>query len=449
MGGGGAGGNSTAGGGAPYDYADCPADPVSALYFLLFSLTVGALVLWSQRSVLSFVPYSCKMFVLGSLLGLVNTATHGEGLGMLGDSIAMWSAIDPRLLMAVFLPALTFADALGIDTHMLRRCFWQCFVLGVPGVVITGGALGVAAYAIMGPLYHWSLFTSLMFGAALSANDPPAVNAVMDTVHVPSKLRMVFNGEAHLGSPMAIMLFTILLTVSREPDAGAAQIARDAFHIALTGAVLGFAMGAATYLCVRVASDRTSQRSILIQIALLTSVAYTSYLVADYNVGTSGVTATFTAAIALAASSWPVFASRSTMNNFWNALGFFGNTIIFMLAGLIIGPSLYGVSDALQYSAVDYGNVFALYFVMLATRLVLVVLLFPLLSRIGYGMRRNQGFALSYGMVRGAVSLSLAIVVSRSSTRTRASRLSRTSSSSRRAASCSCRCCSTGARSPL
>ncbi|EPS63512.1 hypothetical protein M569_11272, partial [Genlisea aurea] len=51
------------------------------------------------------VPYTVALLVLGIGLGALERGTN-HGLGRIGSGIRIWSAIDPDLLLAVFLPAL-------------------------------------------------------------------------------------------------------------------------------------------------------------------------------------------------------------------------------------------------------------------------------------------------------------------------------------------------------
>ena len=55
----------------------------------------------------------------------------------------MWENINPHVLVYVFIPALIFADCLGVGWHLMKRCVTQCLLLAVPGVV-----LGTAIVAI-------------------------------------------------------------------------------------------------------------------------------------------------------------------------------------------------------------------------------------------------------------------------------------------------------------
>ena len=54
----------------------------------------------------------------------------------------------------------------------------------------------------------------------------------------------------------------------------------------------------------------------------------------------SGVLAVVTMGVLLAATFWPLVCSRTTMQNVWHTFEWLFNTVLFQLAGLIIGGAL-------------------------------------------------------------------------------------------------------------
>ena len=53
--------------------------------------------------------------VLGLFLGI-----YGDNFGRLGVAIKTWSAIDPHMLLLLFLPALIFESAFNSDWHIFK-----------------------------------------------------------------------------------------------------------------------------------------------------------------------------------------------------------------------------------------------------------------------------------------------------------------------------------------
>ena len=87
---------------------------------------------------------------------------------------------------------------------------------------------------------------------------------------------------------------------------------------------------------------------------------------------------------------------------------FIANTIIFVLAGLIIGNNFLALDDI---GGKEWGYLVVLYIFVYLIRLTIVSLFYPLLMRLGYGLSMKEGAVVVHGGLRGAVGLALAIRV--------------------------------------
>ncbi|XP_067000052.2 sperm-specific sodium:proton exchanger [Anabrus simplex] len=94
------------------------------------------------------------------------------------------------------------------------------------------------------------------------------------------------------------------------------------------------------------------------------------------------------------------------LRNFWNLLGFISNTMIFMLAGVIITKHVAGV---IQPRDIVY--TLTTYLICNFTRLVSYLLMSPILSRIGYGLTWKNAAVAIWSGLRGAVCLLLSCIV--------------------------------------
>ena len=101
------------------------------------------------------------MQLFGIALGVSNEA--GAHWNVLAEGICIWEHIDPKLLLAVFLPVLLFGSAFMMDFHTVRRQKWAILLLAFPGV-----ALGTALTALLVKFtfpYGWSWTESLLVRA--------------------------------------------------------------------------------------------------------------------------------------------------------------------------------------------------------------------------------------------------------------------------------------------
>jgi hypothetical protein len=88
------------------------------------------------------------------------------------------------------------------------------------------------------------------------------------------------------------------------------------------------------------------------------------------------------------------------------------NTVLFTLAGVIIGVSFGEDMRHFHHLGLsDVGYLVLLYFGMLAIRGVMVMLFYPCLCRMGYSIDLRDAFMLTWGGLRGALGLALALDV--------------------------------------
>ena len=83
-------------------------------------------------------------------------------------------------------------------------------------------------------------------------------------------------------------------------------------------------------------------------------------------------------------------------------------TVIFILSGIIMGQRATHES---LITARDYGLVLCTYLILQVIRFFCILVSWPVLKKIGYGMSFNQVLLCSYAGLRGAVGLSLALIV--------------------------------------
>jgi sodium/hydrogen exchanger 10/11 len=101
--------------------------------------------------------------------------------------------------------------------------------------------------------------------------------------------------------------------------------------------------------------------------------------------------------------------SEHAVHHIWGYFGFVAETLIFTLTGVIMGDRVLHPDNTIE--AVDYAKVLGTYLVLHVIRFLMILLFWPLLSKLGYGMSFNQVILCSYAGLRGAVGLSLALIV--------------------------------------
>lgn len=146
----------------------------------------------------------------------------------------------------------------------------------------------------------------------------------------------------------------------------------------------------------------------IIEITLFAICAYAAMITSEQEGGSSGVLAVVAAGMFVATFAWPYVDDHHSMHNVWHWLEWTGNTLIFLLAGTILGAK-FQTSEHLR--PVDWGYMFVCYIGVNVARFIVVFSFFPILRRLGNGITWKEAVFMSYGGLRGAVGLAMAMAV--------------------------------------
>ena len=97
------------------------------------------------------------------------------------------------------------------------------------------------------------------------------------------------------------------------------------------------------------------------------------------------------------------------MHAVWHYIGFTAETVIFAMTGLILGEIMV---KHVSWSWIVL--LFGLYFMLLVIRFGFILLVMPILNRTGYEFNIKHCVIVSYGGLRGAIGLALALIVTHS-----------------------------------
>ena len=285
------------------------------------------------------------------------------------------------------------------------QTFSQCLLLACPGVLFGSFLTGLCAMFLLPYAWNWNL--AMAFGSILAATDPVAVVALLKSVGASKKLTMQITGESLMNDGTAIVLFTLFMDFynGRARDAGG--IAAFFTQMSIAGPLIGLALGLLAVGWMSEASRKFSHSDVIVQTAVTVCCAYLSFFLGESEARVSGVLTTVAAALVLAKFAWPVVVSHEALENVWHAFEYFGNTLIFMLAGVITRRAMSSPNIVGR----DYALCLMLYALMTLIRALMILLFYPLLSNMGPGTTPKDAFFMVYGGLRGAVGLALAISV--------------------------------------
>lgn len=388
------------------------AHPHDALLFCFTTLFIGCILSLLISRLVPFVPYTVTVYILGMIVGkLESVARDGASTppNPLSASILQWSNIDPHLMLHAFLPALLFGDSLNVSKYHAWVCQGSCTLLATCGVVYGAFLTACVMYYISPIEFTWN--ESWTAGSIMAATDPVAVVAILKSLGASEKLNMLVSGESLMNDGVAIVVYTIFHDMSLGDDYSFGEMIGFFFKLFFGGAFLGLLFGMATLAVLHLASDKMQHEDTLIQTSAMFSCAYLSFWVAESKAfHVSGVLATVVSALVIGFYGKHSWVDRSGVQHVFHFIEYAGNTLLFMVAGVIIGE--FTDSDEYDLSASDCVWPLALFVFGILIRGLVVFTFFPALNRMGAKVTWQEAIVLVWGGLRGAVGLALAVEVS-------------------------------------
>ena len=388
------------------------AHPDDYVVLLVFfgSIALGALSMLFLDRYAPAVPYTVAMFLAGVVFACWHWSRTPESKFSWHTwfrSVEKWEGINPHLLFYCFLPPLIFSEAMKLNVRLVRKCFAQVFLMACPGVLL--GTFLVASVARYILPYNWSWPVSLTFGAVLSATDPVAVVALFSTLGVSPKLTMLVSGESLMNDGTAIVVFVLMLKVVLGATLDAPSVLAFFGHMSLSSIVFGSLIGLCAVAIIGKCAEERFHSDALIQVMTTLCCAYLSFFLGESELATSGVLATVSAGFMVAQFAWPRFVSTEAIEIVWETVEFMGNTVIFVLAGLLFADTLLDSFGIIHLA--DFGWLLVLYVSLLVIRCIMLAVLWIPLQKVGSPIDWREGVAMVWSGLRGAVSLTLAIII--------------------------------------
>mmetsp|Transcript_35226 Transcript_35226/g.64351 ORF Transcript_35226/g.64351 Transcript_35226/m.64351 type:complete len:874 (-) Transcript_35226:113-2734(-) len=378
------------------------------LLYLFFTLAMGIATTFVLERYIPGLPYTCTLFVEGLIMALLQPSSWTT----LEVSVALWSRADPHLLLFCFLPPLVFSEAMNLNVTLVKRCFWQCMILAGPGVVLGTGMIAVVGKYMLP--YGWDWPTSLLFGSILSATDPVAVVAIFNSLGVSPRLTMLVSGESLFNDGTAIVLFQLTLRIAQGMTPSAGEVLRFFWWMTTMGPLFGAILGFTAVWFLGLSAGENYPGDVMCQVVVTFVCAYMSFFIAENEMQSSGVLTLVTTGYVVASFAWPRFIDRETVHTIWHMIEFVGNTVIFVLAGLLFGGIIINAYEIITW--LDCISLVVLYVCSMVARAVMLGILWVPMNMMGHRVSWGEGVVIVWAGMRGAVGLLMALIADRSPT---------------------------------
>ncbi len=348
------------------------------------------------------LPPSIGLMLIALLTSLALVITGNLYPQLLGDITILLKSFDfSELLLGSMLSFMLFAGAIHIKLEDLKKERISVIVFSTFSVVISTFLVGTLCFYIL-PVFGLNIeyIHCLLFGSLISPTDPIAVLGILKNANVPKSLETKIAGESLFNDGVAVVVFITIWEAARSPEIpGFMQIGQLFLREAIGGLLLGFAVGFIGYRMMR------SIDNYKVEVMITIAIVMGGYTLASM-IHVSGPLAMVVAGILVGNHGKKFAMSDQTseyISKFWELIDDILNALLFVLIGL----ELLIIQDIQNYVGVSLFMIV----VILAVRYI-SVLIPSLIIRITDKFQHKTVLMLTWGGLRGGISIALALSLS-------------------------------------
>lgn len=358
---------------------------------VIFSLLLLLAMLMEPVSEKLKLPFSSFLVVVG-FAGSEFLVYLGVDTGLRWDDFV-------GIILHLLVPIIIFESAFNANYKALLGNLSTILYLAIPAMLFASAVTGYLIFVGINDAVNFPLLSALLAGVILSATDPVAVVAIFKKLGAPEKLNALLEGESLFNDATAIVVFTLLISMSL--NASESVTIGDGIVFFLKSFVGGIVSGLAVALIAKQFYALISNPYSHTLIGMISAVL--AFYVAEHLFHFSGVVAVLSAGLLLGAHYRSQdISDHHFAQEFWELNAYIANAILFILVGVTITITMFTG----QWYAMLLGIIAA----TIARALVIYGLLpsytmIPTLRKIDSSYKN----VMMWGGLRGAVSLALAL----------------------------------------
>lgn len=384
-------------------------DPVEQLlFFIIYAILIGLAL--TGIKYYTHIPYTPMLLIIGILIGLFN-----DSLGLIGSSMEYMVGLSSHTLLFVFIPPLIFESAFNADFFIFKKSFWQILILALPGVAMLAILIAVILRYILGygDVLGWG--ESLTIGAIIAATDPVAVVALLKELGTSIKFNVLLEGESLLNDGTATVFFWVFMDMVEKGYFDVGSFFHLFFRLSFGGPALGIVIAFIFYQIMKYLLKSPNAFVIMSIIS-----CYLTFFICESDhlkIKVSGILALVVLGLYLGnkLKGRLIGSLEETMHVIWHFLAYILETILFLITGGYLGNFFQSdkVSEILDKN--DIWKIILFQILLFITRGILLTILAPLLNLVGTTkLGWKDVLIMTYGGLRGAIGLSLALFVATS-----------------------------------
>ena len=334
-------------------------------------------------------PYTIFLVIIGLVIGLLNI----DFLDKIADLFTN-SETFSLIVLGLFLPSLLGEASMKFEYKEIKKYKNEILSLALLGTFITFVLVAVALIYIC----KLPVVVSFTIASLMCATDPISVMGMFKIYNVKKSIAASLEGESLFNDGIAVVFFKIstvfLLSYINMGLSGIGAGILLFFKVVLIGTVIGLFLGfLASYMI-----------SFVDNYPLETMVSfllfYGCYLLSEHFHG-SGVIAVVIGGIVFGNYGKKIGMSAVTeayIASFWDIVSFVGNTILFLLIGLVV----YRLDVFSNWKV----SLITILIVLIARTIAVNISLLKIKT-----FTNNEKFLINWGGLKGALSIALALTL--------------------------------------